>query len=150
MSQKVARTSLPACKKELLFGAASPADGVGLVTTCSSAQSADSRPLCRACALNTRLLASSALICSTSNSRDALYSVSCYFSPHLNVIFRQMVGRVLHILLLRKSQRRVCSRLLRTTGWLGGVNPHNPAQFARAVTPGKYIHLKPSPETFLT
>ena len=25
-----------------------------------------------------------------------------------------------------------------TTGWLGGVNPHNPAQFAPAVTSGKY------------
>ena len=80
MSQKVARTSLPACKNELLFGAASPAGGVGLVTTCSSsrssAQSADTRCLCRACAaLNTCLLAS-LYLCSTSNSHHAIYVLS--------------------------------------------------------------------------
>lgn len=94
MSQKVARTSLPACKKELLFGAASPAGGVGLVTTCSSssAQSAETRPLCRACALNIRLLTSSALMCSTSNTHLAIHVLSCYFSPHQNVIFRQMMA----------------------------------------------------------
>lgn len=40
--------------------------------------------------------------------------------------------------LLLKKRISPRSRLLRTTGWLGGVNPHNPAQFAPAVTSGKY------------
>ena len=59
-------------------------------------------------------------------------------------------ARVQHILLLLWKKFGGESRSLvadfsssATTGWLGGVNPYNPAQFATPATSGKYIIHSP-------
>ena len=94
--KKLARPHCRLCKKEQLFGAAAPAAGVGLVTTCSRRKEGGGGgggrnqlvvgTACAAHALNTRLLPPSPLlICSTYNSQHAICVVFWYCTPHLNV-----------------------------------------------------------------